>query len=138
MKSSEYDAYAYLTVTSGTASLADITGYFGIEPDGSSWSKGDTRKVPNTLRPSYEFSRWSLVSGVDKGKPLELHLAALCERMLPLNEKLRGLPTAMRAVIASTGWVNDYQDPIVFRAHTLKEIGMFGIPFDFDLYSEND
>jgi hypothetical protein len=138
MRTVEKDAYAYLTITSDTQSLNDITTFLGMPPDGSSWSIGDTRKVANTLRPKYEFSRWSLNSGVSKGECLEAHFVALCLRMSPLSGKLYELPKQMKGSISITGWVEDYADQLCFSAGTLREIGGFGLPLDFDLYSENE
>jgi len=138
MRTVEKDAYAYLTITSDTLSLNDISTFLDMPPDGSSWSLGDTRKITNTLRPKYEFSRWSLSSGISKGECLEAHLVALTVRMSPLSQKLYDLPKQMNGSISITGWVEDYTDQLRFSAGTLREIGGFGLPLDFDLYSEND
>ena len=67
MKSSERKSYAYLTIVSNVYSLREIESFMGMKPDGSNWSKGDLRKVANKLRPRYEFSRWSLLSGLADG-----------------------------------------------------------------------
>lgn len=137
MKSSEKDACAYLTITADTLPLDDITRFLEKAPDGSSWSLGDVRRVPNKLRPKYEFSRWSLTSGVPKGQPLEAHFVGLCQRMSPLSGKLSKLPAEMHAMISITGRVDNYDNPLFFSAGTLREIGAYGFPLDFDLYSEN-
>ena len=138
MKSSETEAYAYLTITADTLTLDDITNFLGVVPDGSNWSLGDLRKVPNKLRPTYEFSRWSLSSGVSKGQPLEDHFVGLCRKMTPLADKLYSLPDEMRPMISITGWVPTLEASLVFSAGTLCEMSTFGIRLDFDLYSEND
>ncbi|MDU8926830.1 DUF4279 domain-containing protein [Alisedimentitalea sp. MJ-SS2] len=137
MRSCETDAYAYLTITSKTHPLDDITLHMRVSPDRRSWSKGDDRHVPNRLRPKYEFSRWSLASGVSEGEGLNAHFAGLCRRMEPLRQQLKTLPNGMNAYISCTGWAVSDTDSVQFEAGVLRDIGGFGMSFDFDLYSEN-
>ncbi len=72
--STEYDAYAYLAITC-QAPLAEVEEWMGAAGERRSWSAGDSRGSPK-YKP-YSFTRWTLLSGVDPGLPLDRHLRAL-------------------------------------------------------------
>ena len=83
--SAERDSYAYFTITS-SLHLDDIDFHMGITGEGRGWSKGDHRKQP--MVGTYSFSRWSLLSGVERGRPINEHFQSLWSRLSPLREKI--------------------------------------------------
>ncbi len=136
-ESAEKRAYAYLRVTSETLTLPEISNYFEIQPDRKSWSIGDFRSTRGATHLRYEFSCWSLSSGVANGATLEVHLSSLFNRIEPFHEKIDELPAHMSASISTTGWLAGPNEPVVFTAGTLRQFGIVGLSVDFDLYFDD-
>jgi len=140
--SSEFRCYAYFKITSDLP-LEAIQKHMKSEGDGRTWSKGDPRKrvvKGKTVFPGgkYSFSMWQLVSGVELGQPLDLHIQALWRRLAGCRDQICDLPDTMCGVVQGTGFFKTHRDPFVLSSGHYQTASFYGLPIDFDFYYEDN
>lgn len=132
--SAERDSYAYFKITSDLP-LSSIERYLGIVSDGLCWSKGDRRPSNYSI---YNFSRWTMQSGIERGQPIDKHLKALWRRLSPLRDQIIHLPAEMNRQICCVGCFDTHLDDLQISAGHFAAAHSFGVTIDFDFYFEND
>jgi len=133
--SNERDSYAYFTITSAL-SLSDIETHMGEAGDGRCWSNGDLRKSP--ARGNYRFSRWSLLSGVERGRPIKEHLQALWRRLSEYREKVIELPAGMVGSIPCVGHFNSHLDTVEIASGHFATAAYYRLNLDCDFCFGDD
>lgn len=73
------------------------------------WSNGDQRP---SKRGHYDFSRWSVLSGVERGISIDEHLQALWRRLLDYREKIILLPEDMHRSVPCAGHFTPHFDKV--------------------------
>ena len=131
----EYDSYAYFTITSSLP-LTAIEAYMGRSGDGSCWTNGENRRPPK--RGAYSFSRWSLLSGVDHGRPIDEHLQALWRRLTEYKERIVELPEEMTASVPCVGYFKSHLDKVEFASGHFATAAYYGLTFDCDFYFDDE
>lgn len=133
--STERDSYAYFSIVSSLP-LSEIETHMEGKADGPCWSNGDPRKPPSKV--AYHFSRWSLLSGVEHGKPINEHLAALWRRLSEYKEKIIELPEEMDAYISCVGHFKSHLDNIEISSGHYATAAYYGLKLDCDFYFDDD
>ena len=132
--STERDSYVYFTITS-SQSLKEIEDHMGASGDGRCWSKGDRRPSKSG---TYPYSRWSLLSGVERGRPIEEHLQALWRRLLVYREKVIHLPEEMKGSVPCVGHFDTHLDTIEIASGHFATAAYYGLALDCDFYFDDD
>ena len=133
--SAEPESYAYFTITSALP-LKDIDAHMGAAGDGRCWSNGCHRKQPGGG--TYSFSRWSLLSGVERGKPINERLQSLWRRLSPLREKIIQLPAGMEGSVSCVGYFDSHLDPLEIASGHFATAAYYRLGFDCDFYFGDD
>ena len=131
----ERDSYAYFTITS-SLSLYDIEAHMGKVGDGRCWSSGEHRMLPS--KGTYGFSRWSLLSGVERGRPINEHLQALWRRLSEYREKIIELPEGMEGSVPCVGYFNTHLDPVEIASGHFSTAAYYRLTLDCDFYFDDD
>lgn len=131
--SAERDSYAYFTITS-SQSLEKIVSHMGVVGDGRCWSNGDPRP---SNRGNYDFSRWSLLSGVERGKPIDEHLQALWRRLSDLREPIIRLPKEMNRSVPCVGHFVSHFDKVQISSGHFSTAAYYGVNLDCDFYFDD-
>ena len=108
----------------------------GRTGDGGCWSNGDNRKPPK--KGAYGFSRWSLLSGVDHGRPIDEHLQALWRRLSEYGEKIIELPESMDASVPCVGCFNSHLDTVEIASGHFATAAYYRLILDCDFYFDDD
>ena len=132
--SAERDSYAYFTITS-SGSLQQIEDCMGTSGDGNCWSKGDRRP---SNKSTYAFSRWSMLSGVERGQPIEDHLQALWRRLSVHREQIIRLPDHMFRSVSCVGVFNTRHAKLEISAGHFATAAYFGVTLDCDFYFDEE
>jgi len=132
--SAERDSYAYFTITS-SQSLKQIESHMGTSGDGRCWSNGDQRP---SNRGNYSFSRWSLLSGVERGKPIDEHLQALWRRLSVYREQIIRLPEEMYLSVPCVGHFDSHFDKIQIASGHFATAAYYNLSLDCDFYFDDD
>lgn len=132
--SAERDSYAYFTIIS-SQSLARIEHHMGASGDGRCWSNGyqSPSKIGN-----YQFSRWSLLSGVERGRPIDEHLQALWRRLSVYREQIIQLPKDMERSVPCVGHFSSHFDPFQISSGHFATATYNGLNLDCDFYYDDD
>ncbi|MEL6643793.1 MAG: DUF4279 domain-containing protein [Pseudomonadota bacterium] len=130
----ERDSYAYFTITS-SQSLEKIEAQMGFAGDGLCWSNGDLRP---SNRGTYDFSRWSLLSGVERGDPIDEHLRALWRRLSGLRELIIQLPEEMNPSVSCVGHFASHFDKVQISSGHFATAAYYRANLDFDYYFDDD
>ena len=133
--SAERDSYAYFTIMS-SLSLNDIETHMGMAGDGNCWSIGDPRKPP--VPGTYSFSRWSLLSGVERGRPINKHLQALWRRLSAYREKITELPEGMDGSIICVAYFNSHLDNVEIASGHFATAAYYKLELDCDFYFDDN
>jgi len=133
--STERDSYAYFTITSSVP-LGEIEAHMGRAGDGGCWSIGDRRK--RGAKSIYSFSRWSLLSGIERENPLDEHLQALWRRLSVYRTKVIELPEGMNRSVSCVGQFKSYKDNIDLASGYFSTAAYYGLRLDFDFYFDGD
>jgi len=133
--SNERDSYAYFTIVS-SSSLAELDALMGFSCDGKCWSKGD----PRTSRDQslHTFSRWSLLSGVERGRPIDEHLRALWCRMADCRESIIDLPEEVYRSVSCVGVFNSHLDTVEIASGHFRTAAYYNLNLDCDFYYDDD
>ena len=129
----EYQSYAYFTVVSSQP-LSAIEDRIGIAGDGKCWSIGDLRP---SQKGTYDFSRWSMNSGVGRGRPIDEHLESLWRRLSPYRDQIVGLPPEMYRAVPCVAWFASAKDTFQISSGHFVTVAEFGARFDFDFYFDD-
>ncbi len=133
--STNRDSYAHFTIAS-SVSLTEIEAHMGLAGDGNCWSVGDRRKTrPNA---PYTFSRWNLLSGTERGAPLDEHLRALWRRLADYREEIITLPEEMHRSVSCVGAFNSHLDNIEIASGHFATAAYYGLTLDCDFYFDDD
>lgn len=132
--SSEYDSYAYFAIRS-SLSLREIESHMGRSGDGSCWSNGDQRTPPK--RGSYSFSKWTLLSGVEEGRPIDEHLRSLWRRLSVYREKLLNMPEELTASVSCVGHFHSHFDTVEIASGHFATAASYNLTLDFDFYFDD-
>lgn len=132
--SAERDSYAYFTITS-SHSLEEIVGHMGASGDGRCWSIGDQR---SSGRGNYQFSRWSLLSGADRGRPIDEHLQALWRRLSVYRERIIRLPEDMERSVSCVGHFRTRFDKFQISSGHFATAAYYSLNLDCDFYFDDD
>ena len=126
----ERGSFAYFTITS-SRTLRDIEAYMGVAGDGRCWSIGDPRPNKITI---YDYSRWSMLSGVEHGRPIEEHLRSLWRRMSDIRELISQLPKDMNRSVACVGHFNSHFDQFEISSGHFATAAYYHAKLDCDFY----
>ncbi len=132
--SAERDSYAYFTITT-SGPLDQIESLMGMAGDGRCWSKGDTRP---SNKGTYDFSRWSMLSGIERGKPIDDHLKALWRRLSVHREQIIRLPDYMERGVFCVGVFNTRHDKFQIASGHFATAAYFGVTLDCDFYFDDE
>lgn len=133
--SNEWGSYAYFNITS-SRTLAELEALMGSAGDGKCWSKGDLRTSQNQLQ--HRFSRWSLLSGVERGRPIDEHLCALWRRMADYRRTIIDLPEDVYRRVCCVGVFNSHLDRLEIASGHFTTAAYYGLTLDCDFYYEDD
>lgn len=133
LMSAENDSYAYFTIVSSQP-LSFIESHLGFSGDGKCWSIGDTRPSGNGV---YDFSRFSLLSGVDRGRPIEEHLQSLWRRMSKYRAQIISLPREMTRTVPCVASFASHRDVVQLSAGHFSTAAYFGAQLDCDFYFDD-
>ena len=130
----ERNSYAYFKVKSALP-LRQIESHLGGLGDGRCWSIGDKR-ANNKSR--YQFSEWSLLSGIERGRPVDEHLQSLWRRMSKYREKIIQLPLDMERSVACVGHFDTHRDKFQVSCGHFKTAAYYRVKLDWDFYFCDD
>jgi hypothetical protein len=125
----ENEQYAYFTLV-GDFNPASITARIGLNPT-KSWKKGDRSEQTNLER---KFSRWSLYSRLDKGRPLERHVDDVLIQLEPVEDKIVAIRSEFEGYLSLVAYFYAGYPGLHFEAPALAKIGKMNLAMDMDFY----
>ena len=130
----ERDSYAYFTITS-SHSLEKIESHMGASGEGRCWSNGDQRP---SNRGHYDFSRWSMLSGVERGKSIDEHLQGLWRRLSDYRENIILLPEDMHRSVPCVGYFASHFDKVQISSGHFATAAYYRVNLDCDFYFDDE
>lgn len=123
------EQYAYFSLH-GDFDPHELSAGMRLEPS-QCWKKGDRAENRSHVR---VFSRWSLVSSLDKSEPLKAHIRSVLAQLEGREDAVREYSRQFGGTMQLVGYFWQEYPGLHFEPELVSKIAGYGLAIDFDFY----